>query len=994
MVSRQARWSLRSLGRWFLLLLCLAGIGYGCSLLWVESLWFEQLGFAAVFWQRFQTRFGLGLAAFGVGTTLFGGNLWLASQFRHPLKVSLNLHVTAEPLALAVPGRPSRSSPARPTPLTPLSGGLGLRWLLPVVVVVTLLVLLLTVHTLQLAAPVFPGHPQATLTASQFLPQFTPRAIGNLVGSSLRQPLWVLLGVGLGFGVWRYPRLNLGALGLVLNVALAVLVSGHWLTVLQFLQAEPFGTVDPLFRQDIGFYLFKLPFAELVYFWVNTILLSSSLAVVLVYLLSGDSLSQGQFLGWSRRQAQHVLVLAGSLCLSFSFGHWLARYKLLYHQHANFFGANYVDIQVHLPVQTGLIILAWVLALVCLGLAAYPQRQIQIKSRSRGRQAPWQTWLLFGMGSYGLLALLLGSILGGVVQFLVVWPNELQRETLPIQRSITATRQASNLDHIDVQAFTPTSQLTAADLQANPLTVANIRLWDSRPLLETNRQLQQLRPYYRFPSAFIDRYTFQAPGTAGQRQVFMAARELDATALPPTAQTWVNRHLVYTHGYGFTMSPVNTVARGGLPEYFVRDIGNGERQGQLLAQNPTIAATVPLTNPRLYFGQITRNYIFAPSRTAELDYPSNVDNVYNHYDAQGGVTLNHPWRRFLIALYLRDWELLFSNSLTPDTQALWRRQIQERVEVLAPFLRFDQQPYLVAVNPNQAANPAAHTLFWVMDAYTASPYYPYADPAGSAYNYIRNSVKVVVDTYDGQVSFYAADPNDPLLKTYQRIFPNLFQPLAAMPSALQQHLRYPIDLFRVQSQRLLRYHVTDPALFYNQEDQWQIPIEIYGNRPQVVEPYYLIMKLPTEKSEEFVLLYPFTPLRRPNLTAWLAARSDGKHAGKLLLYKFPKQTLIFGPEQLEARINQEPAISAQISLWNRTGSSVIQGNMLVIPIQNSLLYVEPLYLKAEQNSLPTLARVTVLNNDQIVMAETLKQALASAFPTAKPTAKPTAQPTQ
>jgi uncharacterized protein len=993
MVSRQAHGSLGRLGRWFFLLLCLVGIGYGSSLLWVESLWFEQLGFAAVFWQRFQTRFGLGFAAFGVGMALLGGNLWLASQFRHPLKAALNHHVTAEPLALTVSGRPSRlspPSPGLPTPLTPLSGGLRLRWLLPVVVVLTLLVVLLTVHTLQLAVPVFPGHAQATLTTSQFLPQFTPSVIGNLVVSSLRQPLWLLLGVGLGLGLWRYPRLGLGVLGLVLNVALAVLVSGHWLTVLQFLQAEPFGTVDPLFRQDIGFYLFKLPFAELVYFWVNSVLLASSLAVVLVYLLSGDSLSQGQFLGWSRRQAQHVLVLVGSLCLGFSFEHWLARYKLLYHQHANFFGANYVDIQVHLPVQTGLMVLAWVLALVCLGLAAYPQRTVQTKSRSPGRHSPWRNWLVLGMGSYGLLALLLGPILGGVIQILVVWPNELQRETLPIQRSISATRQASNLDHIDVQAFTPTSQLTAADLQANSATVANIRLWDSRPLLETNRQLQQLRPYYRFPSAFIDRYTFPTPGTAGQRQVFMAARELDVTALPPTAQTWVNRHLVYTHGYGFTMSPVNTVARGGLPEYFVRDIGNGEQQGQLLAQNPTIAATVPLTNPRLYFGQLTRNYILAPSRTAELDYPSNVDNVYNHYDAQGGVKLNHPWRRFLIALYLRDWELLFSHSLTPDTQALWRRQIQKRVEVLAPFLRFDQQPYLVAVNPKQDADVStSHTLFWVMDAYTASAYYPYADPAGEAYNYIRNSVKVVVDAYDGQVSFYVADKNDPLLRTYQRIFPNLFQPLATMPIALQQHLRYPIDLFRVQSQRLLRYHVTDPALFYNQEDQWQLPIEIYGNRPQVVEPYYLIMKLPAEKSEEFVLLYPFTPLRRPNLTAWLAARSDGEHAGKLLLYKFPKQTLIFGPEQLEARINQEPAISAQISLWNRTGSSVIQGNMLVIPIQTSLLYVEPLYLKAEQNSLPTLARVTVLNNDQIVIAETLKQALAQAFPSAKPAAKPT-----
>ncbi|MBW4549854.1 MAG: UPF0182 family protein [Aphanocapsa sp. GSE-SYN-MK-11-07L] len=600
---------------------------------------------------------------------------------------------------------------------------------------------------------------------------------------------------------------------------------------------------------------------------------------------------------------------------------------------------------------------------------------------------PGPAWLWLGLIGFSFAATLLGPLLPIAIQTLRVQPNELERELPYLQRTIEYTRQAYGLGAIRARAFNPQPDLNYASIQANDLTIRNIRLWDSRPLLETNRQLQQLRPYYSFPNAFIDRYALQSPDAPPEkRQVFLSARELDFNTVPQAAQTWVNKRLIYTHGYGFTMSPVNTVGEGGLPTYFVKDIGTGKSGGNLLTSSPQIAASIPIGAPRIYFGQLTEPYVIAPSRVPELDYPSGNDNVYNHYSGQGGVGLQALWRRLVFALYLRDWQLLLTPNLTPDSQILLRRQIEQRVWVIAPFLSLDQEPYLVVADTHSSAGiqPAepqeTNHLYWIIDAYTMSNHYPYADPEADAFNYIRNSVKVVVDAYTGTVDFYAVDPQDPILQTWQRVFPGMFQPLAAMPAELYQHTRYPKDLFQVQAHRLLKYHMTDPVVFYNQEDQWQLPTEIYDGQLQQVASYYLIMKLLEGAQEEFILLYPFTPLNRPNLIAWLAARSDGENYGKLVLYQFPKQELIFGPEQLEARINQDPAISEKISLWNRDGSRLIQGNLLVIPLERSLLYVEPFYLKAEQNSLPTLIRVVVMYQDKIVMAETLNLALEQTFP--------------
>jgi len=489
--------------------------------------------------------------------------------------------------------------------------------------------------------------------------------------------------------------------------------------------------------------------------------------------------------------------------------------------------------------------------------------------------------------------------------------------------------------------------------------------------------------------------------TLGKQQVLIAARELDYAAVPKEAQTWINEHLVYTHGYGFTLSPVNEVADGGLPNYYVKDIGASTTpiDSQPNTIDASLRASIPTANPRLYYGELSNTYVMTGTRVQELDYPSGSNNAYNVYDGSGGVGVGSFWRRCLLAGYLRDWRMLLTTDITPQTRLLFRRNINERIRTIAPFLQYDQDPYLVVADVGDEAGKknggTQNYLYWMVDAYTTSDRYPYADPGqftsvsginatprGEKFNYLRNSVKVVIDAYNGAVAFYIADPNDPLIQAWAATFPALFKPLSQMPAALRSHIRYPADLFSAQSERLQLYHMTDPQVFYNREDLWQVPTEIYGDQPQLVEPYYLITKLTSApkagdaaNDEEFILLLPYTPNQRTNLTAWLAARSDGENYGKSLLYVFPKRQLVYGTQQIEARINQDPVISQQISLWNRAGSRAIQGNLLVVPIEQSLLYVEPLYLQAEQNSLPTLVRVIVAYENRIAMAETLDQAL-------------------
>ncbi|MEP0855930.1 UPF0182 family protein [Trichocoleus sp. DQ-U1] len=949
-----------------------------------DVFWFQEVGYLPAFLLRVSTQAGLGAIAFIVTAGFLLGNLYLAHRLKYSKEipptgfkkgeVDSHFFLAKQRVGAGVRGdkvlsqeyqRESFSS------IRPQSSALKLRSLLPLLGVLSLAIGLMLLHYSQIATSYW--HSKVGLpSVSPLLPVwFQPDLIwqmGRKMLSSIWQVVVVLVSAAL---VLIYPQFLLTAIALVLSLFFGLVLSSHWARILQYFHPTSFNSVDPLFRQDISFYVFQLPIWELLEFWFFGLFLYGLAAVTLIYLLSGDSFSEGRFLGFSKSQMRHLYGLSGCLCAALSLGYWLLRYQLLYSTTSVTYGASYTDVTVRLPLYTGLSVFLLAIAL----LLFWQTIQLKIKTFK----------LKIGLLGFSIFNFLFLIGLPVAVQRLIVQPNELVRERTYIEHSIAYTREAFNLENIDVQTFDPQANLTDADLQQNELTIRNIRLWDTRPLLQTNRQLQQIRLYYKFPDADIDRYTLkleasaQSDGTE-KRQVILAARELDYNAVPQEAQTWVNKHLVYTHGYGFTLSPVNTVGAGGLPDYFVKDIGTSADSGDNNALNVSserIRVSIPIGIPRIYYGELTNTYVMTPTTVEELDYPSGNENVYNTYDGTGGVSIGSWWRRLLFAEYLKDWQMMFTRNFTPQTKLLFRRNIAQRVQKIAPFLRFDSDPYLVVAKTD--ASKEQNYLYWIIDAYTTSDRYPYSDPGENQFNYIRNSVKVVIDAYNGSVNFYVADPQDPIINSWTAIFPDLVKPLNAMPTSLRSHLRYPVDFFNIQSERLRTYHMTDPQVFYNREDQWQVPTEIYGNEPRPVEPYYLITRLPTAQEEEFILLLPFTPTQRNNLIAWLAARSDGENYGKLLLYRFPKQELVYGPEQIEALINQDPVISQQISLWNRQGSRAIQGNLLVIPIERSLLYVEPLYLEAEQNSLPTLVRVIVAYENRIVMAETLEEALQAIF---------------
>ncbi|MEO0407986.1 MAG: UPF0182 family protein, partial [Cyanobacteria bacterium P01_A01_bin.135] len=753
-----------------------------------------------------------------------------------------------------------------------------------------------------------------------------------------------------------------------------VVMAEHWPQVLLATSPTAFGQVDPIFNRDISFYVMLLPLAELLIFWLVGLCLLVWVAVALVYLLSGSSLSQGQFPGFARPQIRHIYRLGSATMGAIALSYWVDRYELLYSPTGVIYGASYTNVAVELPLYTGLSLGALAIAvLLWLRSSSLPRLPFRLPAQTASAKRP--AWPMVTVVLIYLAVVGLGGVaLPAVVQRLVVQPNELDRELPFIENAIALTRRAFALDDIDVELFNPENSLTYEELLDNQLTVNNIRLWDTRPLLETNRQLQRIRLYYEFADADVDRYTLTGPNGSELRQVLIAARELDYNAVPDEAKTWVNQHLIYTHGYGFTLSPVNVAGDSGLPQYFIRGIEH-------IPSSETVRQSIPVEQPRIYYGELTNNYALTQTQVQELDFPSGSENVYNVYDGSGGIGIGAYWRRLLYALRLGDWRLLLTENVTPDTQLLFRRNIRDRVQTLAPFLRYDSDPYLVVADagPLQDDGGAAvNYLYWMIDAYTVSDRFPYADPLND-FNYIRNSVKVVVDAYHGTVAFFVADPDDPLIRSWVRLFPGMFRPLDAMPEALRRHIRYPQDYYRVQAQQLMTYHMTDPRVFYNREDEWRAPTEIYANEQQRVEPYYLLMELPNIDQGEFLLFRPYTPAQRRNLIAWLAARSDGDRYGRQVLYTFPKQELVFGPEQIEARINQDPLISQQISLWDRQGSRAIQGNLLVIPVEESLLYIEPLYLEAEQNRLPTLVRVIAAYQNRIAMAPTLDAALRGVF---------------
>ncbi len=946
----------------------------------VEALWFQEVSYLNPFVKRLLWQLGLFWGTTGFSLWFLLSNLRQADYYQW--------HSIPEPPPLQRRRRRgswSDRTPGKPKTILPESRSFALSWLLTLVFCLGGLIGLMLIYYSQVVYDVW--------TPDLTLPNVTPplpsafyfNSIPQLL-SQITQNLWKvgIIGVLILLTLLRV-KICLRTMAIIFSVIFGLVISGNWTRILKYFNLTPFSEIDPQFGRDISFYIFELPIWKLLNFWLGGLFLYGFVAVSLTYLLSAKSLSQGKFPGFSRHQLRHLYLLGGLTLSIVGLRHWLDRYDLLYSPRGVVYGASYTDIHVSLPVNTTLSILASAIALWLLvkSITGWGKNRSLQPLRSKNRpRFPFSPvpFVLY------LTILILGLFANEIVQSLVVQPNELGRERPYIERSIALTRAAFNLDEIQVETLNASGSLTAEDLQDNRLTVKNIRLWDARPLLQTNRQLQQIRLYYKFPDADIDRYTipteneYLSPNVAKQ-QVLIAARELDYNEVPEQAKTWVNKHLIYTHGYGFTLSPVNRVDQGGLPFYFVENIGTTTNAGELQTSSANIRDSIPIDNPRIYYGELSDTYIMTNTEVEELDYPSGQDNAYNVYDGQGGISIGSGFRRLVFAEYLKDWQMLFTQNFTPQTRLLFRRDINRRIREIAPFLRFDRDPYLVSAKVDESDGLASSsTLYWIIDAYTTSDSYPYADPGSRDFNYIRNSVKIVVDAYNGDVQFYIVDPSDPLIQTWQRIFPGLFKPLEEMPITLKAHIRYPKDLFNTQSERLLTYHMTDVQVFYNREDQWRIPLEIYGGEQQPIEPYYLLMSV-TGKSQEFILVNFFTPTSRNNLISGLVAQSDGSNYGKLNLIQLPKQRVIYGPEQIEALINQDPVISQQISLWNRQGSRVIQGNLLVIPFfaEQSLLYVEPLYLEAEQNSLPTLARVIVVYENQIVMAQSLDEALQSIF---------------
>lgn len=747
----------------------------------------------------------------------------------------------------------------------------------------------------------------------------------------------------------RWPRAIIGGAGL-----LAVLVAWaevhNWDVFLRFLHQVPYGASDPLYDKDIGFYLFTLPAYVVVKNWMLFTLALSALFAGAVYWVHGDIEYDAQ-----RRSMSPTAIAHGSVLLGFSFAvkawsYGLDRYLLLYGDNGVVVGASYTDIHVGLPALWFLIGLSIVAA-----IAAWANL------RARTYRLPAAAVVLVFGGS-----IVLSGLIPGLFQRLFVKPTELQLEKPYIERNIALTQQAYNLRQITPKPFPAEQALTFKTLEANQATIDNIRLWDWQPLMDAYAQLQEIRTYYKFHDVDVDRYWLD--GT--YQSVMLSARELKSSLLPPNAQTWVNRHVLFTHGNGVVMSPVTRKSAEGLPLFYLRDI-------------PPVAAGGPeIREPRIYYGQETDSYVIVKGSTPEFDYPKGKDNIYAAYDGTGGVPVGGFARKTLFSWYFNDVNLLLSSYITGGSRIMIRRHIQERVRTIAPFFRLDRDPYLVI---------SEGRLFWIQDAYATSSYFPYAQPAqGVGLNYIRNSVKVVIDAYNGTVDFYLMDSAEPVAATYGRIFPGLLKPFAAMPEGLQKHIRYPEDLFQIQARLYQTYHMEAADVFYNREDLWQFPRQPGGGGTATMEPYYIIMRLPGEARAEFFLMVPMVPSRRDNMIAWLAARCDPPDYGKLIVYEFPKEKLVYGPFQIEALINQNTDISQQISLWNQMGSRVIRGNLLVIPIEDSILYVSPLYLRAEHGQLPELKRVIAAYGDHVVMKETLAEALAALFEAGPATLAPAA----
>lgn len=744
------------------------------------------------------------------------------------------------------------------------------------------------------------------------------------------------------FKITKYLNWIILIVTLFITFLTSLSASKYWQVVLQYLNQVAFKEVDPIFKNNISFYVYTLPFYRFLRTYFLFFIIITFIFVLFIYVIN-----RGVILIRRRKMVKletrvsgakiHLSLLGALFFILLAWSNKLSIYNLLYSKRGVVFGIGYTDVYGQIPLYQVIIYLSLLCALFLI-----------LNSFLR-------LWKIAAAGIILLfIVIIFGPIYPAIVLRYVVKPNELTLEKKYLEYNIQSTRKAYNLDAVEEDSYPAKEELTMDEIARNEATIKNIRLWDWRPLKTTYSQIQLLRQYYTFNDVDIDRYHINSM----YQQVALSAREFDYDLLQDKAKTWINRHLKYTHGYGLAMSSVNKVSEEGQPELIIKDIP------------PKTPSNLEIKRPEIYYGEKTSNYILVKAKELEFDYPKGDQNVYTTYQGNGGVSIGSFWHRLLFAWKFADINLLITPSLKEESRILFHREIFDRVNTIAPFLYYDHDPYLVI---------SEGKLYWIYDAYTITNMYPYSESFMRWGNYIRNSVKIVIDVYNGQVIFYQIDKDDPLIRTWAKIFPTLVRPFEEMNPDLKKHIRYPLDIYSIQAYAYATYHMKDPQVFYNKEDQWQIANEVYEEKTKEVEPYYMIMKLPEKSEEEFILMLPFTPANRDNMISWLSAKCDLPQYGGLIDYKFPKEKLIYGPMQIEARFNQDPEISRQMTLWGQVGSKVIRGNLMVIPIEQSLLYVSPIYLTSLQSQIPELKRVIVSQGYRIAMDETLDGALSTVF---------------
>jgi len=756
----------------------------------------------------------------------------------------------------------------------------------------------------------------------------------------------------------RKVTITLLLIAAVISIIVSFIVGfTGWLDVVSFFNSSSFSYADPLFGKDLSFFVFKLPFLLTIYNAFFSPVLILTLFTVFFYVITGVirfyslRLWRKDAIVISDRARRHIGILLLILFAFKAFGYYLDTFRLVYSQNGHVIGAGYSDIYASLPALKVLMvicILSFVLAVI----------SIFVKD-ARLITVPIPFLLV--------ISIVFNGIFPSIIQSLVVIPNELQKEAPYIENEIRLTRFAYGLDKIEERDYPGNTAVTGTDLQKEVETLNNVRLNDPRPMMQIFTQKQGIRLYYKFNDIDIDRYMVNGE----YRQVMLSPREISIQDLDPKAQTFINTKFKYTHGFGLTASFANAVTAKGLPAFAVNNIPPQTDYPELGIQEP-----------RIYFGELTRDWVVVNTKFKEFDYPQGNENAENTYQGKTGIAFT-PFNKFMLSLHRATPRFYLAREVTSESRILLYRNIIERVQKLAPFIRYDNDPYTVIENGK---------IKWIIDGYTTANTIPYSSKyANQDFNYIRNSVKVVIDAYDGTVDFYAVDLEDPILQTFRKIFPGVFKDISEMPYTLKTHLRYPETMFKIQSDMLNTFHMTNTKVFYNKEDAWSVAKEIYGSNPQNVEPYYVIMKLPEEKQPEFILMQPFTPASsqtntRNNMIAWLAARMDGENYGKLVLFKLAKNIEIDGPFQIESRIDQDPDISRQLALWNQKGSSVIRGNLLVLPVGGNFLFVEPIYLQSTTSgSIPEMKRVVVAYEDKLTMAATLEEGLKDIFGRSAPT---------